>query len=114
MLYLPVNEYHEIGLLFSQYMIRDAGKKVIFLGSNVPFEALEATVEETKPTNLFFFFVHYNRPVEAQKYLDLLSDNFKNIKIHFSGNQKLINQLKLGKDLYWIQSIEQLEKELIK
>ena len=114
LLFLPVNEYHEIGLLFSYYMICHAGKKVIYLGANVPFESIKATVEETKPANLFFFFVHYNRPEESQKYLDLLSRNFKHTKIHFSGNQKLINQLKTGKKLNWIKSIEQLEKEITK
>ena len=114
LLFLPVNEYHEIGLLFTYYIIRNAGKKVIYLGANVPFESLKATVEETKPTSLFFFFVHYNKPEESQSYLDLLSRNFKHTKIHLSGNQKLINQLKTGMEINWIKSIEQLEKELIK
>ncbi|MEO8150267.1 MAG: MerR family transcriptional regulator [Bacteroidia bacterium] len=113
LLFLPVNEFHEIGLLFSYYMIRQAGKKVIYLGANVPFDSLKSIVSETKPSNLFFFFVHYNRPEESQNYLNQLVKNFKNSKIYVSGNQKLISQLKTGKRINWIQSVEQFEKQLV-
>ena len=99
--------------MFSNYLIRQAGSKVIYLGANVPFESLQSTVNETKPSNLFFFFVHYNRPEESQKYLDQMVKNFKDSKIYVSGNQKLISQLKTSKEINWIQSVEQFEKELI-
>jgi len=113
LLFLPVNEFHEIGILFSYYLIRQAGKKVIYLGANLPFESLKSTINETKPSNLFFFFVHYNRPEESQNYLDQLTNNFKDSKIYVSGNQKLISKLITGKGINWIQSVEQFEKVLL-
>lgn len=113
LLFLPSNEFHELSILFSNYLIRQAGKKVIYLGANVPFESLISTVNETKPSNLFFFFVHYNRPEESQDYLDQLVKNFKDLKIFVSGNQKLLSQLKPSEEITWIQSVEQFEKELI-
>lgn len=113
LLFLPSNEFHELSILFSNYLIRQAGKKVIYLGANVPFESLKSTVNETKPSNLFFFFVHYNRPEESQDYLDQLVESFKDTKIFVSGNQKLLSQLKPSEEITWIQSVEQFEKELI-
>lgn len=36
LLFLPENEYHEISLLYLNYLIRKAGHTVIYLGQNVP------------------------------------------------------------------------------
>ena len=72
LLFLPENEFHEIGLLFSHYLIRQAGKKVIYLGSNVPFETLIDAVEKITPGHLLFFLVHHNTPEYSQGYLDSL------------------------------------------
>lgn len=41
-LLLPEGEYHEIGLLFAQYLIREAGHHVIYLGQSVPYSDLLA------------------------------------------------------------------------
>ncbi len=114
LLFLPENEFHEIGLLFAHYLIRQAGKKVIYLGSNVPSESLNNAVKETKATHLLFFFVHHNDVEESRQYLSELAKSCKGRHIHVSGNQKLIQQLKTGKDIHWIQTIEQLELEILK
>ncbi|MGZ8556919.1 MAG: MerR family transcriptional regulator [Chitinophagaceae bacterium] len=112
LLFLPENEFHEIGLLFAQYIIRLSGKKVIYLGANVPLDSLKMAVTDVSPTHLFFFLVHHNMTAHSQKYLDILGKSFRNIKIHIAGNPKLISQLKAGKGIEWIQSVAELEKQL--
>lgn len=112
LLFLPENEFHEIGLLFAHYILRQAGKQVIYLGSNVPFETLNDAVEKTTPGHLFFFMVHHDSPENSQDYINSLKKNFGKIKTHFSGNEKLINKLKIGKDFNWVHSVEDLEKQL--
>lgn len=107
-LFLPENEFHEIGLLFSHYLLRLAGIKVFYLGSNVPFETLINSVKEINPGHLFFFLVHHNVAENIQKYLNTLTKSFDKIKIHLSGNEKLIKQLKLAKEIQWIKSIDDL------
>jgi DNA-binding transcriptional MerR regulator len=111
LLFLPENEFHEIGLLFSHYLLRQAGKKVIYLGSNVPFETLIDAVEKTTPGHLLFFLVHHAIPEDSQSYINRLKRNFGKIKIHLSGNEKLISKLKTGKECNWIHSVEELEKQ---
>jgi len=108
LLFLPENEFHEIGLLFGYYMIRFSGRKAIYLGTNVPFESLKSAVSDIHPSHLFFFMVHHNMPEQSQKYLNALTKTFKETKIHLSGNEKLISQLKLGKETQWIQSVDEL------
>ena len=112
LLFLPENEFHEIGLLFSNYLIRNAGKKVIYLGTNVPFETMIGALKETTTENLLFFLVHHDTPENSQELINGLKKYPGKIKIHFTGNEKLINKLKFGKEFNWIRSAEDLEKQL--
>ena len=43
MLLLPEGEWHEISLLFAQYLIREAEHEVIYLGQSVPYSDVLAT-----------------------------------------------------------------------
>ncbi len=112
LLCLPNQEHHEIGLLFSNYLIRAAGQKTIYLGSNVPFDSIISAIKETKPTDLFFFFIRNRPKEEAQDYLTRLHKLAKNTTIHLAGNKNSIEELKLEKKMDWIQSVEALEKLL--
>jgi DNA-binding transcriptional MerR regulator len=112
-LFLPENEFHEIGLLLSNYLIRQAGKKVIYLGCNVPLETLTKVVNDIAPSHLLFFLVHQNVPENSQNYLDILKNAFNKTKIYLSGNEKLISELKTGKEIHWLQSVDELEKQLL-
>src|SRR5690606_28754078 len=76
LLFLPENEFHEISLLFSQYLIRLSGKRTIYLGGNLPLESISDAIQNTQPDNLLFFLVHYSSPVDKQLYLDKLSSIF--------------------------------------
>ena len=113
LLFLPENEYHDIGLLFASYLIRLAGRKVYFLGSSVPLNSLKNGVSETRPTNLLLFLVHNNSTSETQKYIDTLRKSFGNCTIYLAGNHKLISTLKLKKQMYWLQSADQLKASLL-
>lgn len=37
LLLLPEGEWHEIGLLFAQYLLKEAGHEVVYLGQSVPY-----------------------------------------------------------------------------
>ncbi len=113
LLFLPENEFHEIGLLFANYLIRLAGYKVIYLGSNVPFETLINAVQEIDPVNLLFFLVHHDVTKDSQEYLTKLMEKFNHQNIYLSGNVKLISQLKVAKNIKWIMSVDELEEQLL-
>jgi DNA-binding transcriptional MerR regulator len=57
LLFLPENEFHEIGLLFSNYILRAKGIKTIYLGQNVPYQNIETAIHEIKPTHLLTMIV---------------------------------------------------------
>lgn len=112
LLFSPENEFHEIGLLFAHYLIKSAGKKVYYLGSNLPSESLTGAVEEISPTKLMFFLVHYDLPEHYQNYLIELEKSFSEKKMYISGNKELIDKLRLGKNTKHLPAVPDLEKEL--
>jgi DNA-binding transcriptional MerR regulator len=109
LLFLPENEFHEIGLLYAQLVIRLSGKKVIYLGSNLPVESVISAIKNIKPENILMFLVHYDLPVQIQKSLDKLNASFKGNKIYLAGNNKLISQINLKTNIEYLQSVESLE-----
>lgn len=112
LLFLPENEYHEIGLLVANYLIRDSGRKVIYLGNSVSQESVFTAINETKPSHLLVFMVHYDLPESVQEYLDALNDRFCGEKIYVSGNNKMLNQIKFPAKINWLQTIEDLEEAI--
>ena len=112
LLFLPENEFHEIGLLFAHYILRFSARKVIYLGSNVPIESVFSAIRETKPHNLLLFLVHHDLPVLIQENLDQLNVYFTGKKIYVAGNKKLISQIKSSGKIQCLQTIESLEQIL--
>lgn len=52
-MFLPENDSHEIALLLANYIAKDLGFKVMYLGQNVPLENI-VDVDEIVETDLFF------------------------------------------------------------
>lgn len=111
LLFLPENEFHEIGLLVANYLIRLSGRKVIYLGSNVPFESITIAIQQTKPGNLLLFIVHNEPPEAVKKYCDQLLQSFSG-QIYLSANEKLITPLKTFKKIKLLPTVESLETKL--
>lgn len=112
LLFLPQHEYHEIALLLANYMLRNAGKKVIYLGTRVPYDSVVQTAQSTKPTHLMLIFVHNQAIEEIQQYLDNLSKDFKDLKIIVAGNPALLSQVNIRKPIRWLKDFEQFVKEI--
>ncbi len=112
LLFLPENEFHEIGLLFSYYLIRQSGKNAVYLGSNVPVDSLSRVVKEVNPDHILCFLVHNDLSENAQQLLKELKTLAGRAKIYVSGNEGLIGQLQLGKGVQWLKTLEALEKAL--
>lgn len=56
-LFLPENDYHDIGLLMSSIILKTNKKKSINLGANVPLPNLLHVIENTNATHLLMFLV---------------------------------------------------------
>lgn len=113
LLFLPDDEFHEIGLLFADYLLRFSGKKSIYLGGNVPLKSFEGIKKERLPQNILLFLVHNVSVDAAQKYLNDLCSKFPGKKIFVAANQELNNHIRLKNEIHWLSSVSNLEQELM-
>ena len=113
LLFLPENEFHEVGLLFSYYLVRLSGNKVIYLGSSIPLKSLMNIGEEISYQNLLFFLVHKDLNEDIHEYLNELSNHFSGKKICVAGDKELLNQVKKAKNIRFLSSVEDLEQQLL-
>lgn len=88
-LFLPPGEWHDVGLLFSEYMIRSKGYPVIYLGQNVPLENLSQVMNATTVTHAVGFFVTGRPDEEIEAFLSDICNKFKNINVLIGGHAAL-------------------------
>jgi len=86
LLMLPEGEWHEIGLLFAQYLLKDAKHEVIYLGQSVPYSDVLATGASI-PFDYIMVSFTTNRPgFDSILFLKDLGGAFPDKKIlYFSG-----------------------------
>jgi DNA-binding transcriptional MerR regulator len=69
-LYLPENELHELGLLFSHFVLRCQGEKVIYLGQSVPVMDLNQIADLVQGTIRFVTVItSYPAGDQLKKYM---------------------------------------------
>ncbi|MGM0409057.1 MAG: MerR family transcriptional regulator [Bacteroidota bacterium] len=90
-LFLPEGEYHELGLLFYNYLIRKSGRVVYYLGSSVPFNDIVETSKMVEADYLFTTITGSLTKDDTVKYLNNLSKTFPFQKIFITGRQ--INEI---------------------
>jgi len=81
LLFLPENEFHDIGLLLAYNLIRLCGHQVVYLGANIPQTVIRSAIRQIEPDNLFVFLVNRDYPVSLSNYLTDLIRNFESGEI---------------------------------
>tara|TARA_B100001029_G_scaffold132959_1_gene111848 strand:+ start:618 stop:1493 length:876 start_codon:yes stop_codon:yes gene_type:complete len=105
LLFLPPNEHHEIGLLFSRFVLLYHSYNVIYLGSNVPLSSLSQVAQTKRIDNILFFSVSNFSKKNLDLTISSLNKDFKksNVyvasKIDFDKSNKLIDKINLVKDV---------------
>lgn len=89
LLVLPPNEWHEIGLLFSDYLLRSKGFQTVYLGANVPYDNIQSMIKQIKVTHILTFLITRREEKEVlnlRKKMLLPSD----VKLLIAGNPEII------------------------
>lgn len=87
LLYLPEGELHEIGLLFSNYILKVRGKRVIYLGQMVPMDDVISYCNKYTPKFALTFFTAAYSLDSIYSYLDELSLQIGDTNILLAGAQ---------------------------
>lgn len=84
-LFMPEGEYHEIGLLYVQYLLKQRGFYVDYLGANVPMVDLRFLSEFHKVDYLYCHLTSPAKNFKIQKFFDQLAEVSKQTPIIISG-----------------------------
>lgn len=99
LLFLPSNEWHEIGLLFAEYIIRYHGLETINLGQHVPYVDLEHVIVKAKPDFLLTFLISDTHEEYINHLHKLLSTKYKKTQCLISGNPAKLDIYSESKNL---------------
>ncbi len=106
LLFLPESETHSLGLLFANYIIRERGHEVIFLGQDVPLHDLQQAFNDDSPDYIFTIATSSHLKVSMQELANFLSSNWPNSQILVTGFQFMIADLTLPNNVHLIKKID--------
>ena len=104
LLFLPENEFHEIGLLFTKFLLVQNGHNVVYLGSNVPYGSLTDVIEKRKIDATLLFAVTNGSKNNLSYTANYLNSVFKDsdhyvITHNLNIDRNLISNLKIVDDI---------------
>lgn len=100
LLFLPENEFHEIGLLFTKFLLVQNGNNVVYLGSNVPYGTLIDVIEKRNIDATLLFAVTNGSKNNLSYTANYLNNVFKDsehyvITHDLNIDRNLISNLKI-------------------
>lgn len=84
-LFMPEGEYHEMGILYVYFLMKQRGVYVDYLGSNVPIIDLKYLTEVKKVDYLYCHITSPTKQFKINKFFDQLNLINKDIPIIISG-----------------------------
>ena len=85
LLFLPEGEYHELGLLFMNYLLKSKGVNTIYLGSSIPLNDVEYVAKLKKPDYLYAHLTSMGYKFNFDKFIDIISKKFSGTPVIISG-----------------------------
>ena len=110
LLFLPPGEEHEMGLLLTNYLLKQNGHQVFYLGGNVPLENISISTQLCNPDSLAFFAVRSWTPNKLQLVVDNIIKVYDGL-IYIFGPEEVIKSAK-GRNIKKVSSIDDFNKIL--
>lgn len=114
LLFLPENEFHELGLLLAYNLIRLSGHHAIYLGANVPLNDLSAAIHQIKPDRMLLFTHQSELSKPLLSFLKKMDQSFQGKQMYIAGNVSRYYKTTNFRRIAWLHSIEALTTALNK
>lgn len=83
--FLPSNELHEMGLLYTYYLAKSKGHRCLYLGQSVPMEDVSSIVKNTKPDFVVTILTSKMGEIGTTDFVGMCEKEFEKAKILLSG-----------------------------
>lgn len=93
LLFLPADEWHEISLLFADYLVRSKGYPSVYLGQNVPYNDLDYVLQRAQPSHILSFVIGGDHRKNMNLLLEKLTADYPGMVFMVSGNKQLLENL---------------------
>tara|TARA_A200000113_G_scaffold124312_1_gene111917 strand:- start:2228 stop:3109 length:882 start_codon:yes stop_codon:yes gene_type:complete len=110
LLFLPENEFHEIGLIFAKFLLIKNGFEVVYLGSNVPYGSLLQLAEKKHIDNVLFFSVSNTSKSNLDFTINYLNKSFPKSKHFLVANSLDINFLTKEHNITILENLDDFVK----
>jgi len=112
LLFLPEGEWHEIGLLFTYYLIKKWGHYTLYLGPHLPIENIESTLLKHSFDFLVTQFINGISGNDLNLQIQKIVKICKGKKVLLSGGRLIETTFDLPPDFFIYENTQQL-KEII-
>ena len=108
LLFLPEGEYHELGLLYMNYLLRNRGISTLYLGANVPTNDVEYVINLKKPDYLYTHLTSVSHGFNFDKFLLQASRKFGETPLIISGRLASSYEQKIPPRFHFKRSLQEV------
>jgi len=109
-LFLPEQESHDIGLLYTNFLIRQYGNKLYYLGQGVPLDILAANIDQVSPDFMLTFVKHTAKIDWAQNFVNDISALFSLCHPIVAGHPHILESIEKPENVSLLDKPDQLLK----
>ncbi|MBL7851416.1 MAG: MerR family transcriptional regulator [Cyclobacteriaceae bacterium] len=111
-LFLPDEELHELGLLFSYYLVKKAGFRAYYMGQRTPYKDVVWFCQNLRPAAMITSITTSPAPNLVEAYLQKLCKDHPGIPVLAAGQNLTKIALRIPQNLQILENPQQLKGRL--
>jgi DNA-binding transcriptional MerR regulator len=108
LLFLPEGEYHELGLLYTYYILKNKGIRTIYLGANVPVKDAVYIINLKKPDFVYSHLTATATNFNFERFLQNISTQAPQVPVIISGQLTHLYKKALPSNISFKKSIDEV------
>lgn len=110
LLFLPEGEFHELGLLYVYYLLKNKGVRVLYLGADVPFTDIEFIAKAKKPDYIYTHLTALSNNFNVEKFLVNLHSKISDIPVVVSGPLTITYRKSVPENFVFKKSLQEVKE----
>ena len=108
LLFLPEGEFHELGILFIQYLLKNRGIGVLYLGTNIPLEDVDYVVKHKAPDFIYTHLTSVSNLFNFDRFVQQSQKRFSSIPLIISGRLASIYDKSIPPNVHFKKSLQEV------